>query len=331
MDAISLFNSLKDNTILTGDDKEWGRVYSSLLEMPNTPYTTFIKLGYFRNCGGPIQRFQDIPTEYKTSKNPTRLFISHKWETGNHPDVSRRTLKKLLSLTQNCDDDAAIWWDYCSLPQRDTDGKDDRSAELKDFFKYQLSLIPLVILDSQNMFLWSEEGVSSGWCCIELLVAQALMQHLNRMVYSRKDEFNAPPLFVTQAENRMLVETDLVRFDHKIFQKMYCSEVALDRHSELIVWMNEQITGGAPTPYTQLTRQVTPELITTMMSELGLKFSNGADSEVVSKMLYTIYNRLSFEPFNSFKWNGKADFFSMWHYVKGCLGNCVVPNFAYAF
>ena len=181
------------------------------------------------------------------------------------------------------------------------------------------------------MFLWSGEGVHSGWCCIELLIAQALLQHLNRMIYARKDDFKEPPLLVTQVGAKTLVETDLIRFDHRIFQKMYCSEIAMERHRALIGWMNAQMNGGRPTPYTQLIKQVTPELISRMASDFGLNFTNGADNEVVCRMLHTIYRRLSFEPFNSFKWRGQVDFFSQWHYVKGCLGGCLVPNVPYSF
>jgi len=332
MDAIELFMQLKRFYVETGDEKEWALVYSALFEMPEAPYTTFIKLGYFRRCIDAVQRFQDIPSEYKISRSPAKLFVSHKWEAKDHPDRSRRTLEKLLALTRNCDDDAGVWWDYCSLPQRSsTSGEDDRTVVMKEFFKFQLSLIPLVILDCQCMFLWSAEGLHSGWCCIELLVAEALLQHLNRMIYTRKNQFTKPPLFVTQVGNRTLVETDLFRFDHRIVHKMYCSETAFEQHRNLIGWMNVQVNGGEPTPYTQMIKQVSPQLISRMASEHELGFTNGADSEVVSKMLSTIYSRLSFEPFNTFKWTGQVDFFSQWHYVKGCLGNCVVPNVAYSF
>jgi hypothetical protein len=181
------------------------------------------------------------------------------------------------------------------------------------------------------MFLWASEGIKSGWCCVELLIAQALLQHINRMIYARKDDFLTPPLFVTQIDNTTLVETDLIRFDHQIFQKIYCTKIVMDRHRELIVWFNGQLNGGQPTPYTQITKQVTPELIHKMMSTHNLTFADGSDFDVVSEMLYKIYSRLNLEPFNSFKWDGQIDFFSTWHYVKGCLGDCVVPKFAYWF
>jgi len=146
MDAIALFVQLKRLYVETGDEKELARVYSALFEIPDAPYTTFIKLGYFRSCSSHVQRFQDIPSEFKISRTPIKLFVSYKWEAKDHPDRSRRTLQTLLSLTHNCHDDAGIWWDYCSLPQRSSaTGEDDRSVELKDFFKFQLSLIPLVL------------------------------------------------------------------------------------------------------------------------------------------------------------------------------------------
>lgn len=264
MDALALFRQLKQFYIEFGDEEEWGEVYSTLLEIPDAAYTTFIKLGYFRRCSGPVQRFQDIPSHFHAVKSPVRLFVSHKWQAKDHPDKSRSTLRRLLQLTQHCDDDVGIWFDYCSLPQRNAVGEDDRSSELLEFFKFQLSLIPLIILDSQSMFLWSDEGINSGWCSIELLIAQALLQHLNRMIYARKDEFKKPPLFVTQVGNNTLVETDLVSFDYSVVQKMYCSEAVMQQHGMLIRWMNEQLNNGDPIPYTQLIRQVGSELISQM-------------------------------------------------------------------
>lgn len=331
-DAITLFTRLKRKYVLTGQDSEWARLYSALFEIPDAAYTTFIKLGYFRNCRKPVQRFQEIPAEYKLSRStPVKLFVSHKWEDRIHPDSSMRTLQRLLSLTQNADDDTGVWWDYCSLPQRNSSGEEDRSVELKEFFKFQLSMIPVVILDSQCMFLWSDEGLNSGWCCIELLVAQALLQHLNKIIYARKGDLKQPPLLVTQVANETRIETDLVRFEHKVFQKMFCTQTAMDRHRQLLEWMNEQVNSGAPTPYTQLIGKVTPSVISRMFSEQRMSFTNGSDREVVSSMLDAIYGRLNFEPFTSFKWTGQQDFFSMWHYVRGSLGSCLVPHVAYAF
>ena len=333
MNALSFFHHLKSLYNGLEHEKDWAYLYSSLFEIVNAPYTTFIKLKYFRECQDIVQRFQDIPDEYKTyPNNPEQLFISHKWETYNHPDISKRTLNELLSLTTNFSDDAAVWWDFCSLPQRNpVTNIDDRSTELKEFFKYQLSLIPLIILDSRPLFLWQNEGINSGWCCVEILIAQALLQFLNKLIYDRKDIFLTPPLYVIQVENQTLVQSDLVRFEHQVFQRMYSTQAAMNRHKELLCWLNIKLNNGVPTPYTKLLKQVTPKLISQMLWEFDITFTNGSDEEVVSNMLYVIYQRLSTEPFNSFSWKEKINFESTWHYVKGCLGNCVVPNIAYRF
>lgn len=331
MSALDLFNKLNrfHNPI---DEKSWGTLYSNLFEMPNPPYTTFIKLGYFRNCEGPIDRFQDIPEHYKIYNNPVKIFISHKWETHDHPDISRKTLQQLLSLTHKCNDDDGIWLDYCSLPQpKNSNGTDDLSKELRDFLKFQLTIIPLVILDSQCMFLWSENGLNSGWCCAELLIAQAIMQHLNKLIYAKKGNLIKPPLFVTQIGNHTKVESDLARFDYTLVQKMYVTEVAMRRHDELIAWMNGQLNRSEPIPYSALIKKVEQEVSYKMFSDQKLTFTDPADAVLVPYMLYKIYERLSTEPFTDFKWTGKKDFSSLWHYIKGSLGNCVVPHKAYKF
>jgi len=279
-----------------------------------------------------VQRFQDIPSEYKkTSVGGARLFVSYKWEDDNHPDRSMRTLERLLRLTQAASDDVGVWWDYCSLPQKNVRGFDDRTDDLRNFFKFQLSLIPLIILDSQCMFLWNERGASSGWCCSEFLLAQAILQSLNKAIYKRKDDFSKPPLYVTQIGNQTLVESDLYRFDHRIEAKIYCDEMVMEAHRSLIQWMNVQANEGRPTPYTEVIGKATPDLIYRMMEEHRKEFGNPADHQVLSDMLAAIYRKLSFEPLDRFKWSGQVEFSSMWHYVKGCFGNCVVPVVAYSF
>jgi hypothetical protein len=77
--------------------------------------------------------------------------------------------------------------------------------------------------------------------------------------------------------------------------------------------------------------RVTPEIISAMFSKYGMRFANVSDKDVVAKMLAAIYRHLSVDPFGSFKWEGKRDFFSMWHYVKGSIGSGLVPCVAYAF
>jgi hypothetical protein len=70
MSAFELFRQLKSYHVKFGSEKEWAVVYSAIFEMADAPYTTFVKLGYFRKCKGPVARFQDIPSEFKVSKPP---------------------------------------------------------------------------------------------------------------------------------------------------------------------------------------------------------------------------------------------------------------------
>jgi hypothetical protein len=67
----------------------------------------------------------------------------------------------------------------------------------------------------------------------------------------RKEKFKNPPLFATQISNKTMIETDLIRFEHKVFQKMFCDELVMERHRELIIWMNEEVNNGRPSPYYQ--------------------------------------------------------------------------------
>ena len=74
------------------------------------------------------------------------LIISYPWLDKNHPDPFGEQLQQLAFILKAFADEArkypgcrvGVFWDYCSLPQKDLKGNDDRTAELIARFKRAL-------------------------------------------------------------------------------------------------------------------------------------------------------------------------------------------------
>lgn len=306
-------------------DEGLQNMYSALLELSNPVYTNFIKLEYFRNCRGIVDRFQDIPEKYYATYNNERIFISHKWRTKKHPDPKRATIHKLLMLTSNFDNETAIWWDFCSLPQRNPKtGMDDRSKEQKEFFKFQLSLIPFIILDTRQMFLWKDEGLNSGWCCVETIISNLLMQDLNLLVNVGNSQL--PPFFITHIENNKPTA-----IPSKNYERVYTTQIANKRLNEIMKWLKIRLSKFENTPDIDLLGDLSKDIIDEMLVHFKLKFTNGSDKSFVSDLLLTIFQRLKTKHISYTQLSGGENTLQMWHYVKGTYGNCVMPKFSYHF
>lgn len=111
----------------------------------------------------PIPRCQDWPSskvaspaEIKAWENPTPpsstgggvvglcvLVLSICWLDPEHPDKLCEQLMLLLPILKAyaAIGPYAVMWDFCSLPQKNGDGTDDRSEEQKATFKRSLQLI----------------------------------------------------------------------------------------------------------------------------------------------------------------------------------------------
>ena len=314
------------------DRDELAHLYSGLLEQPGTGYAAFVQLEYFRRCAGRIDRMQDIPERYFAQpRGAPKLFVSHKWRGAHHPDPDGRTLARLLELAKPSPPETGVWLDYCSLPQRRADGVDDRSAEDLSLFRLALPLIPLVILESQALFLWGQDGASSGWCNLELLISEALRNHMNRFIYERRAQLENPPLFAYRVGQELVVDSHLAAFPCQMIERAFYDPVARDCHLRLIQTLNQLATGGAPTSYSDVLRSVKPAHLGRLIESQNLRFGVASDRDYVPRMLNRLYEHLSTNPFASFRWGGKRDLMSMWHYVRGALGGGLLPATSYAF
>lgn len=96
-------------------------------------------------------KLRDLETSW--SQYPI-LFISHRWETADHPDPNGHQLRKLRGLK-----DCFLIYDYSSFPQ------DSRSPELRLILENMTRLIENVLI------LASPDYADRGWCLYEYVVA----------------------------------------------------------------------------------------------------------------------------------------------------------------
>lgn len=89
------------------------------------------------------------------------LFISHRWETKNHPDPDCNQLEKLRLL-----EDCFIIYDYCSFPQEPLNI--DEASKLQCILKYMGKLIENVVI------LHSADYTNRGWCIYEYIASSFL-------------------------------------------------------------------------------------------------------------------------------------------------------------
>ena len=102
--------------------------------------------------GDRLPRCQDVPAEARVSLAEMEawgdeytvgvLVISYPWLDRNHPDAHGEQLRKIAFVLKAFAAKAlqytgcrvGVFWDYCSLPQKNLDGVDDRTEEEKARF-----------------------------------------------------------------------------------------------------------------------------------------------------------------------------------------------------
>lgn len=317
-------------------DNSLAELYSGLLETIEPWYIAFVKLDYFRNLKGAINRYQDIPEEYFTvfkgdpmsiATSAGRIFISHKWQTKEHPDPNRKSLNLLLACTKDFNGDTSIWWDFCCLPQRNPiDGTDDRSTQQKAFFKFQLPLISHIILETRQLILWEKDGLNSGWCCIENIIANVLLQDLNKLVNDGKSLSHKDSFLTVNVQGKTLSE----RKNKHV--RIYTNEIANQNYNEIMQWFQKKLNYvDNVTSIDEFYYNITQDMILEMIDNFNLTFTNGSDKDFVSNLLFKIFKRLGDKTINTIQLGGEFNYFLFWHDIRGTYGNCVMPSFDYDF
>lgn len=334
--AEKLFTTSLLNSYDFQSESSLSELYSGLLETIEPNFIAFIKLEYFRNVKGIVDRYQDIPERYfntyddnasSITTSESRIFISHKWQTQEHPDPTRKTLNELLRLTQYFNDETGIWWDFCCLPQRNPQNNlEDRTIEQKAFFKFQLPLISHIILESRQMILWKEDGLYSGWCCIENIISNVLMQDLNKTINGGKSVKYENGFLTSNIQGKVLSE-----LKDKL-ERIITNDIAYNNYNQIMNWFRQKLNFTESTTLeVDFYNKISKELILEMITEFKLTFTNGSDKDFVANLLFKIFQRLGDKTINTTQLSGTNNFFYLRHYIRGTYGNCVMPSFAYDF
>jgi hypothetical protein len=210
------------------------------------------------------------------------------------------------------------------LPQRNTtNGIDDRTLEQKAFFKFQLPLISHIILETIQVVLWKKEGLNSGWCCVENIISNVVMQDLNKTINSDIPIKNINSYLTAVVDN-----ISISKAKYK-FPRVYSNSIADKSYEDIMNWFQSKIDVG--NNQLDFYGMITKELIFEMIIEFNLTFTNGSDKEFVATLLHKIFQRLGDKKINITQLSGSNNLFHLWHYIRGTYGNCVLPSFAYEF
>jgi hypothetical protein len=107
------------------------------------------------------------------------LFVSHRWETPNQPDVDGEQLNAIKKYLKAHPDIEWVWFDYSSMPQK-VDGIDDRTVMEKAEFQLMLAAIAdlyltahvLILLDgSYASRFWT---LTEAWCSMQMVTPEGL-------------------------------------------------------------------------------------------------------------------------------------------------------------
>jgi hypothetical protein len=113
-----------------------------------------LSVAYLRKCRSPIQRRQELAEGLISEQAAVALLrrgdrsifaMSYGWLTREHPDPDGKRLQVLREAFKELEEqkklppDAALFWDFASLPQKDANG--ERSEPEKAQFKRGLAVM----------------------------------------------------------------------------------------------------------------------------------------------------------------------------------------------
>ena len=193
-------------------------------------------------AGSVLRRRQELPEEaffpceeaaaMLDRGDRSILVVSHAWMTPSHPDPIGVTLTAMRHYIQEDQGRSAcaVFVDYCSLPQKDSNG--ERSTREQATFSRGLgvmasmyaSLTGTTVLIQRNVPRQADGGVGGeatvtawngrpygerGWCSFESGVARMAAAHMRRVVSQLEQERRAAPDAVNRAEQRRPKVVDL--------------------------------------------------------------------------------------------------------------------------
>ena len=91
------------------------------------------------------------------------LFISHRWEEPTNPDPGCTQLVAIQAFLEEHPEIGWVWYDYMCLPQKERDGKDERTEEERDEFDAQLPTVGNLYLSMRVLILIDLQYLGRFW------------------------------------------------------------------------------------------------------------------------------------------------------------------------
>jgi len=141
---------------------------------------TLPRMQDLRRQGCLQQRSVDLAAAFMGDDVQETLCISHRWESPFLPDTKGEQLRAIQQHLKKATQVKWIWYDFWCLPQKNTDGKDDRSSQdradfdrmLKSIGDLYLSMRVLILLDLSYVGrFWT---LFEAWCAMQTITATGL-------------------------------------------------------------------------------------------------------------------------------------------------------------
>jgi hypothetical protein len=190
------------------------------------------------------------------------LFVSHRWEVPEKPDLEGEQLKAIKAHLEAHPDIEWVWYQYSSMPQKREDGIDDRTPMEKAEFQLMLSAIAdlyltahcLILLDgSYASRFWT---LTEAWCSMQTATPEGLRpateaerRYTIKCIHNATDEHDAKGLVdkvSTKTPEEMvdvLRSPDVMVTNMKDKESMLPKIVEIDEH---VIKMFEQLMISSP-------------------------------------------------------------------------------------
>ena len=175
------------------------------------------------------------------------LFVSHRWEEPDQPDVDGEQLKAIKAYLGTHKDIEWVWFDYSSMPQRFNENglPDCRNPKEKAEFELMLSLIAdlyltahvLILLDSSYASrFWT---LTEAWCSMQTATPEGLLSNSD----------------MSQGEGELgheLASSDPTELRTQLRYTIACIHNAADKHREAL---KELVATTTPSQMVQILKR----------------------------------------------------------------------------
>jgi len=96
------------------------------------------------------------------------VFVSHRWQSTDHPDPDGTTLRQILSRLEQIPGEVYLWIDYCCLPQ----SRAGTTPTAEETWQLQRGLARMseIVKSCDLLILYTEDYLDRVWCYTEIVV-----------------------------------------------------------------------------------------------------------------------------------------------------------------